>query len=71
MHDTELDGIFLIEEVLEKKGGRYHIKWRGYSTTTWEPASRIADAPVNISFQLSIHIHIHKAVSVSDYRFFF
>ena len=41
MHDTELDGVFLIEEILEKKENEYHIKWKGYTTTTWEPASTV------------------------------
>ena len=40
-HDAELDGVFLVEEILEKKGGKYHIKWAGYSATTWEPAKNI------------------------------
>ena len=40
-HDTEIDGVFLIEEILEKKGTTYHIKWKGYSTTTWEPAASV------------------------------
>ena len=40
-HDTDVDGVFLIEEILEKKGTKYHIKWKGYSTTTWEPASSV------------------------------
>ena len=37
LHDSELDGVFLIEKILEKKQDKYHIKWQGYSTTTWEP----------------------------------
>ena len=40
-HDTEIDGVFVIEEILEKKGTKYHIKWKGYTTTTWEPASAV------------------------------
>ena len=40
-HDSELDGVFLIEEILAKRGERYHIKWKGYSTTTWEPAKNV------------------------------
>ena len=40
-HDSDLDGVFLIEEILEKKANRYHIKWKGYSVTTWEPASSV------------------------------
>ena len=40
-HEVELDGVFLVEEILEKKGQRYHIKWKGYEVTTWEPAHHI------------------------------
>ena len=40
-HDAELDGVFLIEEILEKNGDNFHIKWNGYDTTTWEPAENI------------------------------
>ena len=40
-HDTDMDGVFLIEEILEKKASRYHIKWKGYTVTTWEPASSV------------------------------
>ena len=41
LHDSELDGVFLIEKILEKKQDKYHIKWQGYSTTTWEPRKNI------------------------------
>ena len=40
-HDAELDGVFLVDEVLEKCGDMFHIKWKGYATTTWEPESNI------------------------------
>lgn len=40
-HDAELDGVFLVEEILDKKGDKYHIKWKGYTATTWEPSKNI------------------------------
>lgn len=40
-HETEIDGVFLIDEILAKKGDKYHIKWTGYTTTTWEPSSSV------------------------------
>ena len=40
-HDTELDGVFLIEEILGKEDDKFHIKWASYTTTTWEPAKNI------------------------------
>ena len=40
-HETELDGIFMIEKILGKKGNKYHIQWQGYTTTTWEPSANI------------------------------
>ena len=45
MHDQEKDGIFLIEEIIAKKREKnkelFLIKWKGYSTQTWEPASTV------------------------------
>ena len=40
-HDSELDGVFLVEEILGVKDDRYHVKWKGYQTTTWEPSKNI------------------------------
>ena len=40
-HESELDGVFLIEKILDEKAGFYHIQWKGYETTTWEPAENI------------------------------
>ena len=40
-HDSELDGMFLVEEILERKKDKYHIKWKGYSATTWESSKNI------------------------------
>ena len=45
MHDTEKDGIFLIEEIKEKRYRKnkeqYLIKWKGYKTMTWELAASV------------------------------
>ena len=40
-HDAELDGVFQVEEILEQRKQKFHIKWKGYTTTTWEPAKNI------------------------------
>ena len=45
MHEQEKDGIFLIEEIISKKREKnkdlFLIKWKGYSTQTWEAASTV------------------------------
>ena len=40
-HAAELDGVFVIDEILEEKNGSYHIKWKGYTATTWEPSDHV------------------------------
>ena len=37
---------FEVERVLAKKGGQYHVKWKGWplSDATWEPLANLAGA---------------------------
>ena len=36
-----LGDLILSEKILSEINGKYHIKWKGYETTTWEPSENI------------------------------
>ena len=33
-----------VEEILQKRGNRYRVKWKGYDDPTWEPLSNLTHA---------------------------
>ena len=40
--DNELE--YEVEKILDKKGNKYLVKWKGYNDPTWEPRRNLTNA---------------------------